>query len=108
MSKSDKELKCFATMRESRKRHWLRSWAQLFSRSRNTRRGSTALAQAGSKIADVLDVPVIKLLGLDEEPRATSRGHADAASPLQLLTTPGALRLLRAYARLEDGAMRRS
>ena len=49
-----------------------------------------------TKIAGVLNVPVIKLLGLDEESIATSRGHENSASPLQLLTTPGALRLLRA------------
>ena len=61
-----------------------------------------------TKIAGVLNVPVSKLLGLDEESIATSRGHENSASPLQLLTTPGALRLLRAYAKLEDGAMRRS
>ena len=61
-----------------------------------------------TKIAGVLNVPVIKLLGLDEESIATSRGHENSTSPLQLLTTPGALRLLRAYAKLEDGVMRRS
>ena len=61
-----------------------------------------------TKIAGVLNVPVSKLLGLDEESIATSRGHENSASPLQLLTTPGALRLLRAYAKLEDGVMRRS
>ena len=61
-----------------------------------------------TKIAGVLNVPVSKLLGLDEESIATSRGHENSASPLQLLTTPGALRLLRAYAKLENGVMRRS
>jgi transcriptional regulator with XRE-family HTH domain len=61
-----------------------------------------------TKIAGVLGVAVSKLLGLDEEPSATSRERGDAASPLQLLTTPGALRLLRAYAKLEEGVMRRS
>ena len=61
-----------------------------------------------TKIAGVLNVPVSKLLGLDEESIATSSSHGNSASPLQLLTTPGALRLLRAYAKLEDGAMRRS
>jgi transcriptional regulator with XRE-family HTH domain len=61
-----------------------------------------------TKIAGVLNIPVSKLLGLDEEPSATSRERGNAASPLQLLTTPGALRLLRAYAKLEEGVMRRS
>jgi transcriptional regulator with XRE-family HTH domain len=61
-----------------------------------------------TKIAGVLSVPVSKLLGLDEEPSATIGGRENAASPLQLLTTPGALRLLRAYAKLEEGVMRRS
>ena len=60
-----------------------------------------------TKIAGVLNVPVSKLLGLDEESIATS-SRQNSASPLQLLTTPGALRLLRAYAKLEDGVMRRS
>jgi transcriptional regulator with XRE-family HTH domain len=61
-----------------------------------------------TKIAGVLNVPVSKLLGLDEESSATSKEHGNSASPLQLLTTHGALRLLRAYAKLEDGVMRRS
>jgi transcriptional regulator with XRE-family HTH domain len=61
-----------------------------------------------TKIAGVLGVPVSKLLGLDEEPSATTRDRGNAASPLQLLTTPGALRLLRAYAKLDEGLMRRS
>ena len=62
-----------------------------------------------TKIAGVLNVPVSKLLGTRRgAPVATSRGHENSASPLQLLTTPGALRLLRAYAKLEDGVMRRS
>ena len=60
-----------------------------------------------TKIAGVLNVPVTKLLGLDEESIATSSRHENSASPLQLLTTPGALRLLRAYAKL-NGLMRRS
>jgi transcriptional regulator with XRE-family HTH domain len=61
-----------------------------------------------TKIAGVLKVPVSKLLGLDEDSSATSRGYEKSASPLQLLTTPGALRLLRAYAKLEGSVMRRS
>jgi transcriptional regulator with XRE-family HTH domain len=61
-----------------------------------------------TRIADALNVPVSRLLGVDEEPDVTSKGHGHSASPLQLLTTPGALRVLRAYAKVEDGGMRRS
>jgi transcriptional regulator with XRE-family HTH domain len=61
-----------------------------------------------TRIAGVLNVPVSRLFGVDEEPEVAGRGHGNSASPLQLLTTPGALRVLRAYAGLEDGAMRRS
>ena len=61
-----------------------------------------------TKIAEVLNVPVSRLLGSDEELDATRKGPGGAASPLQLLTRPGALRLLRAYGKLEDGLMRRA
>ena len=61
-----------------------------------------------TRIAAVLNVPVGKLLGLDEDRGTTRKGHGDSASPLQMLTTPGALRLLRAYGKLEDGTTRRS
>ena len=61
-----------------------------------------------TRIADVLDVPVSRLLGVGEEPEVTNKGRGNSASPLQLLTIPGALRMLRAYAKLEDGVMRRS
>jgi transcriptional regulator with XRE-family HTH domain len=61
-----------------------------------------------TRIANVLNVPVSRLLGVDEEADVTNRGHGNSASPLQLLTTPGALRVLRAYAKLEDGVMRRA
>ena len=61
-----------------------------------------------TRIADALNVPVSRLLGVDEEPDVTSKGHGNSASPLQLLTNPGALRVLRAYAKVQDGAMRRS
>jgi transcriptional regulator with XRE-family HTH domain len=61
-----------------------------------------------TKIAETLNVPVSRLLGSDEEHGATDKGPGGVASPLQLLTAPGALRLLRAYGKLEDGVMRRS
>ena len=61
-----------------------------------------------TRIAEALNVPVSRLLGVDEEPDVASRGHGNSASPLQLLTNPGALRVLRAYAKVQDGAMRRS
>ena len=61
-----------------------------------------------TKIAHALGVPVPRLLGEDEESGATRKMPVDAGSPLQLLTVPGALRLLRAYGTLKDGVMRRS
>jgi transcriptional regulator with XRE-family HTH domain len=61
-----------------------------------------------TRIAEALNVPVSRLLGGDEEHGATDKGPGGGASPLQLLTVPGALRLLRAYGKLEDGVMRRS
>ena len=61
-----------------------------------------------TKIADVLNVDVSKLLGADEQPNVTKKGQGEVASPLQLLTAPGALRLLRAYGKLADGITRRS
>ena len=60
-----------------------------------------------TKIANVLQVPVTALLGMDDRVRAKGRGH-DESSPLKLLTHPGALKLLRAYGELTDGRMRRS
>jgi hypothetical protein len=36
------------------------------------------------------------------------RDHGTVSSPLELLTVPGALKLLRAYGRLNNGRMRRS
>jgi transcriptional regulator with XRE-family HTH domain len=59
-----------------------------------------------TKIAHVLGVPVGSLFGTDEDNVATRPQGAD--SPLKLLTVSGALRLLRAYGKLQDGEMRRS
>jgi transcriptional regulator with XRE-family HTH domain len=62
-----------------------------------------------TKIAEVLGVPVGSFFTgkevLDSEDRTT---NADEASPLKLLTVSGAFRLLRAYADIEDGNLRRS
>ena len=57
------------------------------------------------KIAEALDVPVTRLLGVaNSSDRDINRG---AVSPLALLQRPGALRLLRAYSKLSDRKMRR-
>src|SRR5215217_2152047 len=56
-----------------------------------------------TKIADTLGVPVSRLLGLDEESEVTREGPSGGASPLTLLTIPGALRLLRSYGKIDDG-----
>lgn len=61
-----------------------------------------------TKIAHVLNIPVMNLLGLDEEIGTTRKGSSGVDSPLQLLTKPGAVALLRAYAKLKDGKMRRT
>jgi transcriptional regulator with XRE-family HTH domain len=61
-----------------------------------------------TRIAEVLGVPVNTFFTgkevLDEE-EAKASGEA---SPLKLLTVPGAFRLLRAYSDLEDSNLRRS
>jgi transcriptional regulator with XRE-family HTH domain len=61
-----------------------------------------------TKIAQAFGVPIGALLGTDEERSVTHRGAYSADSPLKLVIAPGALRLLRAYAKLKDGVMRRS
>ena len=61
-----------------------------------------------TKIAKVLRVPVTRLLGADDSLGAQNKGQKNAASPLLLLTTPGAQKLLRAYSMLTDDKMRRS
>jgi len=61
-----------------------------------------------TRIAEVLGVPVATFFSgkemLDSDPTKDSGN----ASPLQLLTVSGAFRLLRAYADIEDGNLRRS
>jgi transcriptional regulator with XRE-family HTH domain len=61
-----------------------------------------------TKIADVLQVPVTTLLGVDDSVVAKRKERGETASPLKLLTTPGALQILRAYSRLAEGKLRRS
>jgi len=61
-----------------------------------------------TKIANILGVPISRLLGSDENHGLATSGPKGGKSPLALLTTPGALRLLRAYGKLADGRMRRA
>ncbi len=61
-----------------------------------------------TKIAAALRVPVSELLGDDGAEQSNRRAVAEARSPLKLLTPPGALRLLRAYARIDNGHQRRN
>jgi transcriptional regulator with XRE-family HTH domain len=61
-----------------------------------------------TKIAKVLGVPVSTFFGAHDVGTIERSERGTAASPLKLLTVPGALRLLRAYGQLNDGKMRRS
>ena len=61
-----------------------------------------------TKIAKVLGVPVSSFFGAHDTSPMERSERGTASSPLKLLTVPGALRLLRAYAQLNDGKMRRS
>jgi transcriptional regulator with XRE-family HTH domain len=61
-----------------------------------------------TKIAKVLGVPVSSFFGAHDTGSTERTERGAASSPLKLLTVPGALRLLRAYAQLNDGKMRRS
>jgi transcriptional regulator with XRE-family HTH domain len=80
-----------------------------FQQVQKYERGATRVSAGRlTKIAGVLGVPVSRLLGLDEERGVTAAGPRGGRSPLAILTVPGALRLLRAYAKIEDGRMRRS
>jgi transcriptional regulator with XRE-family HTH domain len=60
-----------------------------------------------TKIADVLGVTIGALISGDGEGGVTRKGAQSAESPLKLVVAPGALRLLRAYGKLDDGVMRR-
>lgn len=59
-----------------------------------------------TKIAEVLDLPVSQLFGVNDG--AVTEPSEATSSPLKLLTTPGALRLLRAYGQIDDPKLRRS
>ena len=60
-----------------------------------------------TRIAEVLGVPVGSFFTGQE--KLTQEGaDAGAESPLKLLTVSGAFRLLRSYAEIEDGNLRRS
>jgi transcriptional regulator with XRE-family HTH domain len=61
-----------------------------------------------TKIAAVLGMPVSELLGDDGAAQSNRRALAEARSPLKLITPPGALKLLRAYARIYDRDQRRN
>ena len=64
-----------------------------------------------TKIAAVLWMPVSELLaklGDDGAAQSNRRAVAEARSPLKLITPPGALKLLRAYARIDDRDQRRN
>ena len=61
-----------------------------------------------TKIAAALRVPVSELLGDDGTGRNNRRDVDEARSPLKVLTVPGALRLLKAYAQISDGHQRRN
>jgi transcriptional regulator with XRE-family HTH domain len=61
-----------------------------------------------TKIAKVLGVPVSTFFGAHDAGAIERSDRGTSSSPLKLLTVPGALRLLRAYAQLNDGKMRRS
>src|SRR5262245_36411220 len=61
-----------------------------------------------TKIANVLGVPVSTFFGAQDAEAIQRSDRGTAASPLRLLTVPGALRLLRAYGQLNEGKMRRS
>ena len=61
-----------------------------------------------TKIAAVLGMPVSELLADDGAAQSNRRAVAEARSPLKLITPPGALKLLRAYARIDDRDQRRN
>ena len=60
-----------------------------------------------TKIAKVLGVPVTSFFDAHDG-KTERRDRGTVSSPLALLTVPGALQLLRAYGRLNNGRMRRS
>jgi len=61
-----------------------------------------------TKIAEVLGVSVSTFFSGKDVLEGERGQGGDEASPLKLLTVSGAFRLLRAYADIEDGDLRRS
>ena len=61
-----------------------------------------------TRIAEVLGVPVGTFFAGKELLEGEQAAQPGEASPLKLLTVSGAFRLLRAYADIEDGNLRRS
>jgi len=61
-----------------------------------------------TRIAEVLGVSVSTFFSGKETLDSDPTKESGNASPLQLLTVAGAFRLLRAYAEIEDGNLRRS
>lgn len=54
------------------------------------------------RIAKVLDVPVAFFFGVSEEFRNEAEGPSPAVADFDFLQTSGAMRLIRAYAQIED------
>ena len=61
-----------------------------------------------TKIAEVLGVPVGAFFTGKEVFESEQKAGVGEPSPLKLLTVSGAFRLLRAYADIEDGDLRRA
>ena len=61
-----------------------------------------------TKIAEVLGVQVSTFFAGNQIIADEQTNEAGEPSPLKLLTVSGAFRLLRAYAEIEDGTLRRS
>ena len=61
-----------------------------------------------TRIAKALGIPVATFFGGKEVLESEKREKSGATSPLQLLTVPGAFRLLRAYTDIIDSDVRRS
>ena len=59
-----------------------------------------------TRIAEVLGIPVRSLF--ESEAHAAATGDDGAASPLEMLAEPGAVRALRAFTKLPEGPLRRS
>jgi transcriptional regulator with XRE-family HTH domain len=60
-----------------------------------------------TKIASVLNVPVATLLGADTDTDDGGEKKGASGSAFELLGTPGAVKLLRAFEKLSDDKLRR-